>query len=141
MKKTIYLLVILVLLRCNNFSNIIVFNDYEKGLLNAAEHNQNVLLVFDFLGNPKTPARGVIYYKEFERILKGSTVILLYVDKPGKEGVLNRKLQKEKYGTDTQPTYYILDNKGKIIKGPLGYCREDEFGKFIQQEFVFSAVR
>ncbi len=132
MKSLIYLLMIFALLGCDNSSNIVVFNNYEEGLSNASELNQNVLLVFDFLGNPSSSVKKMIYNKEFEDELQNVTVILLNVDEPNPGGESNRRLQIERYGTDTQPMYYLLNSQRQIIKGPKGYCNKSEFINFIQ---------
>lgn len=132
MRNLVYVLLLFVLVGCNKYSNIYVYNNYDKGLLNASEQNQRILLVFDFLGNPNNSAKKMIYSQEFEGMLKNTTVIVLNIDEPGKDGELNKDLQKTKYGTDIQPMYYLLNSKGELIKTPLEYCTKEEFRKFIE---------
>jgi len=130
-KNLFYLLMIFVLLECDNSSSIVMFDNYDDGLLNASEYDQNILLIFDFLGNPNNSVRRMIYSNRFYDKLQYTTIIILNVDDPN-EGNLNRNLQINKYGTNTQPMYYLLDSKGEIIKGPKGYCTELEFANFIE---------
>lgn len=132
MKNLIYHLVILFLIGCNSHSSIKVYSDYGEGLSNASKFNQNILLVFDFLGNPNNSAKEIIYDKEFEGILQEVTVILLNVDEPSSVGKSNRDFQKSRFGTDTQPMYYLLNSKGEMIKDPIGYCKKSEFRNFIR---------
>jgi len=134
MEKVICCLCVIFFLgACDNNSNIVVFDNYNDGLLNASEHNQKILLIFDFWGNPTNSVNNNIYNKKFEDELRDLTIILLKVDEPGSAGIINRGLQKDKFGTDTQPTYYLLNSEAKVIKGPIGYCKKSEFEAFIRQ--------
>ena len=118
-------------LGCQQASEIYVFKKYNDGLKNAKEESQNILLIFDFWGNPTLSAKRLVYNKAYEKILQDFTIIILHVDDPGQVGIENRKLQKTRYNSETQPMFYVLNQNGEIIKGPLGYCKEKEFENFI----------
>jgi len=123
--------IIFIFIQCKNESELIDLNtDYKEGIKLASKEGKKTLLVFDWMGNPTGSSLDLLSNNKVKDALKEFVVIFLYVDKlPKKE--FNRKLQSEKYGTDFQPAYYILDENQKIIKGPLGYCRVYEFLNFI----------
>jgi len=59
-----------------------------------------------------------------------------YTNKQGKEvkllGKKNTEIQREKFGTNSQPYYVILDEKGNMLVSPRAYNLDiEEFKKFL----------
>jgi len=133
MRKKLIYLVLIFLCACGEYQERKVFDNYDDGLNEAKHLNKKILLVFDFLGNPNASAEELIYSKDIASTLDNYVIILLKVDEAGETGKLNRKLQVEKYSSNSQPTYYILSPESKTLKGPLGYCRKEEFLEFIRK--------
>lgn len=116
---------------CSKSNKIDFFSSYEEGMLDAKKNERNILLIFDFLGNPTMST-----YELFEddRIIsstKDFTKILLFVDLKNEEGRINQELQQTAFKTNFQPAYYIIDIDRNILKGPKGYCKSDEFLEFL----------
>lgn len=132
MDKFVGFLVVFLLIGCND-SKILIYDDYEKGIENAKNKNQKILLVFDFLGNPNISVKSLLYDKELKNELQDFTVILLNVDEPNNNGKLNKKLQEDTFGTSTQPMYYLLDSNSEILKPPIGYCDMSILKNFLQE--------
>ena len=108
------------------------FNNLNKGLTEAFNQNKMVLLAFDFNGNPIRSTEKLYAENEISEIISERfiTVTLLVDDNVlGKEIA---KMQKEKYGTNYQPAYYILSSNNKIIKGPKGYTKSEDFLEFLK---------
>jgi len=70
--------------------------------------------------------------KEISFELEKFTVVVLNVDEPGEKGKTNKLMQIERFGTKSQPTYYILDEMGEMIKGPLGYATKTRVLEFLK---------
>jgi len=132
MKKIILYCCLMQLIACVDHSDLNIFNSLELAIEDASLKDRKILLVFDFLGNPTNSAKALIYDEEVTSKLNKFTVVLLNVDEPKGKGELNKELQITMFGTSTQPTYYVLDKNGKVIKGPLGYCKKSEFLDFIK---------
>jgi len=122
----------LMLFACGGQSNLDIYSSLDSALEDSKKLDRKILLVFDFLGNSTNAAGELLHDKTISERLDGFTVVLLNVDEPGDVGENNRKLQRRKYGSSTQPTFYILDSDGEIIKGPLGYCSKSELIEFIK---------
>ena len=116
----------------NNTFQIDILNDYDKALVLASESNKKLLVIFDFLGNPKGANNEMVYDVSIADELGQYVVLVLNVDEPGESGEINMKLQLNKFGTSNQPMYYILDKRGQLLKGPLEYCNKSEFIMFIK---------
>ena len=135
MKETVICMAILVgFVACDLNSRRTVYENYDQGLKEAAQRSVNVLLVFDFWGNPNQSAERLIYDKTVYPELKDLIVVLLRVDAKGAKGVYNRQLQSSKYGTSTQPMYYLLDHTGQVMKEPIGYCNKEELLNYLLGE-------
>lgn len=128
--KLYYIIIVILWLSCSD-RKIEIFDDYSEGIENASEHNQQILLIFDFYGNPTRSVEKKIQNKYIKPLLSSFSVILLKVDDTGDLNNFNSKLQKEKYKTNYQPAYYIIDKTETIIKGPLGYCSSSELQNFL----------
>lgn len=128
----IYLFCVFFFLSCEPQPTVSVFSSLEEGLKDASLKEQKILLVFDFLGNPKSSEKRLLYEKEVALKLQDFTLVLLNVDEPGEKGEINKKIQRDRFGSKNQPTYYILDSNGTLIKGPLGYSTKSKFIEFIE---------
>lgn len=125
----IYLL--LFFFACNNQGTLNIHSSLEIGLEHAKIDNNKVLLVFDSYGNPNNSVKKLLSDKDTELALRDLVVVVLNIDEPSDEGEKNKALQFEKFGTNVQPTFYLLDHNGVIISGPLGYCNSAALLKFI----------
>ena len=132
MKNAIIYSYFFILFACGGQSNLHIYSSLDSALEDSKKLNKKILLVFDFLGNPTSVVGELLHDKAISEKLNGFTIVLLNIDEPGDVGESNRKLQRRKYGTSTQPTFYILDSDGEIIKGPLGYCSRSELFEFIK---------
>lgn len=117
---------------CRDISDIKVFTNYKEGLKYAVEHQKKILLVFDFWHNPTMSTERMLNDKSVISLLQNYTVIFLKTDNMDPEGKSNRKLQHTKFGTTTQPMYYIIDSEQNIIRSHQGYCKKEEFQDFIR---------
>ena len=77
------------LIGCSNYSAINIFNDYDKGVSNASKFNQEILLIFDFAGNPTNFVKRMLYDKDFLDKLQDFTIILLDVDEKEETGCIS----------------------------------------------------
>lgn len=127
-------LFILFILSCTNETKLNIHSSIDSAFLEAKKRNNNILLVFDFHGNPTNSVKKTITDQTVVEEIKGLTVAILYVDEAGEEGTYNRSIQVEKFGTSTQPMLYMLNNQGEIIKGPIGYREKNEILNFIRHK-------
>jgi hypothetical protein len=141
MKSITIVLLILLLGSCRNKPKqevIVVFNDYSKALSIADQQDKNILVLFFKWGYSTLEIPQMVdeYVKKGD--LNGFVYLTLMTD--DKEiyvgdsitiGDKNLHIQKEVFGTEESPVFYIINSKGKIIKGPLSYCTKEEFKKFI----------
>ena len=132
MKKIIVFFWILIVFACNSQPELNIYSSLNLALRDSKANNNKILLVFDFLGNPAVSAKTLLFDKSISSELDSLVVVLLNVDAPGKTGEKNKEMQINRFGTSTQPTFYILDSKGKVLKGPIGYCKKTEFLEFIK---------
>jgi len=127
--------------------------DYDQALKASAALKKPVFV--DFTGHGCTNCRemearvwsdaGVL-----QRLRENFVLVALYVDdkviempkedwytnKQGKEvkllGKKNTEIQREKFGTNSQPYYVILDEKGNMLVSPRAYNLDiEEFKKFL----------
>lgn len=131
MRLIIYSILLFIATSCSHQHQLTVFDDYQEGIDHAMLNNNQVLLIFDFLGNPGNSVKENIYATQTD--LSDLTIILLYVDKPDHAGRSYRKLQQNVFGSNFQPAYYLLDSRGNVMKGPMGYCDKLEFADFIKK--------
>lgn len=117
---------------CCNRPSLSIHSSLDSALKDSRQYDRNVLLVFDFLGSPTDAAKQLLHDRMIIEKLDKTTVVLLNVDEPGEIGKANFDLQKNSFGTSTQPAFYLLDSNGSIIKGPLGYCSKTELLEFIK---------
>lgn len=132
MKKIIIYFSFFYLCACGGQSSMNIHSSLDSALEDSRKYDRNILLVFDFLGSPTDAVKQLLHDRTVMKKLDNITVVLLNVDEPGDIGNNNRKLQENKYGTSTQPAFYLLDKKGDVIKGPLGYCSKSELLEFIE---------
>jgi thiol:disulfide interchange protein len=128
--------------------DIIVFDDYDKGLAYARKIGKPVLI--DFTGwacvNCRKMEQNVWTKPEILKILKNDVVLIsLYVDdkreldageviesqlKPGKQlkyvGQKWSELQTIRYKNNSQPFYVLMDHKEHNIETPIGYTASTE---------------
>ncbi len=128
--------------------------DYDQAL--ACARKQNKPLLLDFVGhacsNCKEMETTVFTDPDVIRLLKNDFVIVkLYVDDRTKlpeenwvttgkgkvlkkMGQVNAHLQIERYKTNTQPYYVIIDNDEKVLGEPLGHTLDkEEFIRFLKK--------
>ena len=135
--------------------DILVFNDYDKGLAYAKEVNKPVLI--DFTGkacvNCRKMAQNVWAKDKVLSVLKNDVVLIsLYVDdkraleedevvesklRPGKKlryiGQKWSELQTIKYKTNSQPYYVLIDAKGENLIEPVAYTPNvDEYHNWLK---------
>jgi len=125
-------IVIFIISNCRPCKNIELVNSLEEGLILANQEEKPILLIFDFLGNPTLSTEKLLHRKDLCKDLDDYIIVYLNVDESDEKGNVYRRLQIEKFGTNTQPMYYILNHSGKVIKDPLGYCKISEFKEFIR---------
>ncbi|WP_237073597.1 protein-disulfide reductase DsbD family protein [Mucilaginibacter mali] len=104
------------------------FFDYEEGMAYAMSVNKPVLI--DFTGHACVNCRkmeAAIWPdpKVLPLIRDEYVLIQLYVDDKtavgsSTIGEINSKLQAEKFNSNSQPDYVLLDNKGKLLTQPVG---------------------
>lgn len=126
------------LLGCSQSAEPVIHEQYSDGISAAKANDTDILLIFDWWGNPTRSTEKFLEHLEVKNEISNYTVIFLRVDdeRPYNEssetlGTFNRKLQIEKFGSTTQPTYYIVDHEGHIIRGPLEYCSRADFINFL----------
>lgn len=135
--------------------DILVFNDYDKGLAYAKEVNKPVLI--DFTGkacvNCRKMEQNVWAKDKVLSVLKNDVVLIsLYVDdkraleedevvesklRPGKKlryiGQKWSELQTIKYKTNSQPYYVLIDAKGENLIDPVAYTPNvDEYHNWLK---------
>ncbi|WP_408049516.1 protein-disulfide reductase DsbD family protein [Tenacibaculum halocynthiae] len=135
--------------------DILVFNDYDKGLAYAKEVNKPVLI--DFTGkacvNCRKMEQNVWAKDKVLSVLKNDVVLIsLYVDdkraleedevvesklRPGKKlryiGQKWSELQTIKYKTNSQPYYVLMDAKGENLIDPVAYTPNvDEYHNWLK---------
>ncbi len=126
-----------------------IVTSYEQGLEKSLKSNKPILLFFTGYGvvNSRKMEENLIFSNdEVFSLMKNKFVnIWLYVDdrknlstKTEREsktyGEKWLKLEKEKFGRDSQPLFVILTKHGKVIAGPLEYTLDDKkFITFLKQ--------
>jgi thiol:disulfide interchange protein DsbD len=127
--------------------------DFDQALKVSKELKKPVFV--DFTGHGCTNCREMENRvwsdsKVLQRLRENFVLVALYVDdkviempkeewytnKQGKEvkllGKKNTEIQREKFGTNSQPYYVILDETGKMLVSPRAYNLDiDEFVKFL----------
>lgn len=133
--------------------NILTFNDYEKGLVYAKKVNKPVLL--DFTGracvNCRKMEQNVWTVPAVLDVLQNKVVLIsLYVDdrqkleteeispvtgKPYRYiGQKWSEFQTQRYKTNAQPYYVVVDAKGEDLNTPVGYTPDaEEYLSWLQQ--------
>lgn len=127
------------------------FDDYEKGMAYAAEHNMPVLMDFSGYGcvNCRKMEGAVFDTGRVSTIVKENFVLIkLMVDEKtklsapqtveenGKKIVLNTigdrwsYLQRHKFGANSQPYYIILNNSGEAMSTPYFY--DENVDQFVE---------
>jgi len=100
------------------------FFDYEEGMAYARSVHKPVMI--DFTGHACVNCRkmeAAIWPdpKVLPLIRDEYVLIQLYVDdKTNGIGERNSKLQAEKFNSNSQPQYVLLDNQGKLLAQPVG---------------------
>ncbi|MFO8067997.1 MAG: cytochrome c biogenesis protein CcdA [Bacteroidales bacterium] len=138
---------------------LMAFTDYEEGLAAAKKAGKPVLLDFTGLGCSNCRKMEATVWSEqdvIDRFKNNFVKISLFVDDRtslpeneqfvssamGRERKITRVGQKwslfqaEKYGTNTQPYYVILDHDEQILTEPRGYNTDvEEYIKFLDEGF------
>ncbi|MGJ8685244.1 MAG: hypothetical protein ACSHWW_11505 [Nonlabens sp.] len=128
--RLFYFILISCIVCCsNNEKRQSVFDDFLEGEKHAIENDKNLLVIFDNLSNPTNSVNSKIHHPNFQDALDDYIIVKLNIDDKLK-GPRNLEFQKENFKTNYQPAYYIL-KKGDVVKGPLGYCMDDEFIDFV----------
>ena len=115
---------------CNNRKLMDIHYEFKDGIEAAKDAKKDVLLIFDFWGNPTGSTFELLENKEVENEIDNFTIVMLMVDDKA-SGAMNKKIQNELFGTFTQPVYYIIDTNGIVLRGPKEYCNTSEFLRFI----------
>lgn len=129
----------------------IEFDDYNRGMEYAQEHDMPVLLDFSGYGcvNCRQMEEAVVNTEEVHTFIADNFVVIKLMtddkrklDKPfavsidgetkeietvGEKWML---LQNYKFGASTQPYYVVLDNSGAMLNTPMSY--EDSVDKFME---------
>ncbi|WP_390884541.1 cytochrome c biogenesis protein CcdA [Hoylesella marshii] len=124
------------------------FTDYDEGMAEAARQGKPVLLDFTGFGCVNCRKMEAAVWTDpavMERLTKDYVLISLFVDdktplsqpveveENGKKRTLRTVgdkwsyLQSHKFGTNAQPFYVAVDNKGHLLTGSFGY-KEDISG-------------
>ena len=123
----------LIIISCTQ-EEIKIVRSYSVGMSMAKNENKEVLLIFEWWGNPTTTTFEYLENSEVKTNLKNKIIILLMVDEDGESGIINSRIQKESYGSFVQPQYYRLKSDSTIISGPLEYCDINTFIEFLKYQ-------
>ena len=128
------------------------YSNLEDGIAAAAEQGKKVFV--DITGHGcvncrEMEARVWSDPKVLQRLRDNYVIVSLYVDDKTKlpedkwvttasgkvlkdVGRVNSHLVLERFGVNSQPNYFLLDEEGKILSGPRGYSLDvDAFVKFL----------
>ena len=128
------------------------YSNLEDGIAAAAEQGKKVFV--DITGHGcvncrEMEARVWSDPKVLQRLRDNYVIVSLYVDDKTKlpedkwvttasgkvlkdVGRVNSNLVLERFGVNSQPNYFLLDDEGKILAGPRGYSLDvDAFVKFL----------
>ncbi len=130
------------------------FDNYDEGMEYALEHNKPVVVDFTGWGcvNCRNMEASVWSDPRVKKLLEKDYVLIsLYVDdrkelaekdkyvseisgrKIETVGKKWSELQFSKFGTQSQPYYFLLDNEGNILNGPEAYNLDvDNYIKFLR---------
>ena len=106
-----------------------VFYDYEEGLAYAKQENKPVLLDFTGYGcvNCRKMEAFVLADDSVKERLKNYVFIELYVDdKRDGIGEKNSRIQRERFGSNSQPLYVQLDKDGEQIAEPMAFITDPQ---------------
>jgi hypothetical protein len=106
-----------------------IYDDFNIGLAEAQKTKSCILLIFDIWASSNHPTENLLSDESTKLLLNKYIIINLKVDEKYNDAWKN--LQTERFHSNFQPAYYILDHKGNELAGPLGYCRKEEFELFI----------
>ena len=129
------------------------FFDYDEALQYSSLTNKPIFL--DFTGfaceNCRLMEHNVWSKKRILEVLRNDVIIVsLFVDSKyqldendwiydknnkliKQLGLKNLSLQSEMFKNAAQPFYVIIDNSENILSGPIGYCSENDFYKFLKK--------
>ncbi len=118
----------------DSFNNLPQYFDYKQAL-RCAQSKGKILLVY-FTGHhcafSHKMENEVLIDPEIEKIITENFIIVsLYVDHRGSIGKANLALEEE-FGSEAQPAYFGVDNKGRVINQHVGLTDKETFHKFLQ---------
>ena len=135
-------------------AEVSAYNDYELGITKARSMSKPALIYFNAYGayNARKFDEAVLSDPKMMSIINSKyQLVVLVVDdrtplhetKVAFSEALNRRLktkgdynlnlQIEKFGTDRQPMFFIVDPRGKIIDSTL-YLNPNKFYKFLRRK-------
>ncbi len=120
----------------------VVFNDYEEGMAFARQTGKPVILDFTGYGcvNCRKMEAFVLANDSVKERLKSYVFIELFVDdrldadSDGEsEGTENSRIQRELYGSNAQPYFVQLDEKGNQVAAPMAFTTDpNEFIEWLK---------
>ncbi len=118
---------------CLEKTKLNIFENYNNGLAFAKKENKNIFIAFDFYGNPAHSVEKLLQNNEIQKSLSKYVVIHLKVDGNDALSQFNKQLQGNKFKTENQPMYYIINCNEVILKGPQEYAAEEVVNNFIEK--------
>ena len=113
-----------------------VFHDYEAGLAFARQEGKPVIIDFTGYGcvNCRKMEAYVLDDDSVKARLQNYVFIELFVDdKRDGIGDKNSRIQRENFGSNAQPFYVQLDNKGNRVGNPIAFTTDPlEFIEWLQ---------
>ena len=113
-----------------------VFHDYEEGLAFARQEGKPVIVDFTGYGcvNCRKMEAYVLDDDSVKARLQNCVFIELFVDdKRDGIGDNNSRIQRENFGSNAQPFYVQLDNKGNRVGNPIAFTTDPlEFIEWLQ---------
>lgn len=113
-----------------------VFHDYEAGLTFARQEGKPVIIDFTGYGcvNCRKMEAYVLDDDSVKARLQNYVFIELFVDdKRDGIGDKNSRIQRENFGSNAQPFYVQLDNKGNRVGNPIAFTTDPlEFIEWLQ---------
>ena len=102
-----------------------IINDLDRGKVKAEKEGKPILLIFTGYGviNSRKLESEVIFKNErILNLLKNKFInVWLYVDDNSENGKKWNELQTLEFKGNYQPQIFILDSKGNILDGGIGY--------------------
>lgn len=142
---------VLLAWRCSGSSELrerldfsMVVQDYDVALDLAALHQQPILLIFSGYGLPTSETTDFIYHTPDLRGRNNYIWCELMVDDraPLGDSTVGRRnawLQRHQYKRASYPTYYIINAQEELLKGPLGYCKQEQLETFLNDTTITSS--